>query len=187
LFSGKTRLARAIAQHLPDSTFIDLQRFAGGAAEAQALLLADRALQSRVDQIIAWLVEDGAEVSPALVALVVAMESAQSTNLVIDMLEQGLDHATQAALIAHLRRRGSDARPLFLLTRSSAILDLAAVGPNERIILCPANHSPPAQVAPYPGAPGYEAVATCLASSEVRARTAGVIAVRPQVRGSSQC
>jgi DNA-binding transcriptional MerR regulator len=181
LFSGKTRLARAIAQHLPDSAFIDLQRFAGGAAEAQALLLADRALQSRVDQIIAWLVEDGAEVSPALVALVVAMESAQSTNLVIDMLEQGLDHATQAALIAHLRRRGSDARPLFLLTRSSAILDLAAVGPNETIILCPANHSPPARVAPYPGAPGYEAVATCLASPEVRARTAGVIAVRPQV------
>jgi hypothetical protein len=37
----------------------------------------------------------------------------------------------------------------------------------------------PSRVAPYPGAPGYEAVATCLASPEVRARTAGVIAMRP--------
>jgi hypothetical protein len=32
--------------------------------------------------------------------------------------------------------------------------------------------SPPTRVAPYLGAPGYEAVATCLASPEVRARTA---------------
>ena len=61
------------------------------------------------------------------------------------------------------------------------ILDLAAVGPNEAIILCPANHSPPSLVAPYPGAPGYEAVATCLASPEVRARTEGVVAVRAAV------
>lgn len=35
--------------------------------------------------------------------------------------------------------------------------------------------------APYPGTPGYEAVATCLASPEVRARTEGVIAWRPKV------
>src|SRR5262249_35015116 len=102
-------------------------------------------------------------------------------NLVVDMVEQGLDHATQEALIAYLRRRGPEAPSLFLLTRSSAILDLAAVGPDETIIFCPANHSPPTQVAPYPGAPGYEAVATCLASPEVRARTEGVIAMRPQV------
>jgi hypothetical protein len=38
-----------------------------------------------------------------------------------------------------------------------------------------ASLSPPFRVAPYPGAPGYEAVATCLASPEVRARTEGVI------------
>jgi hypothetical protein len=101
--------------------------------------------------------------------------------LVIDMLEQGLDKATQKALIAHLRRRGSDRRPLFVLTRSNAILDLDAVGADEAIILCPANHSPPTRVAPYQGAPGYEAVATCLASPEVRARTEGVIAWRPRV------
>lgn len=36
-------------------------------------------------------------------------------------------------------------------------------------------------VAASPGAPGYEAVATCLASPEVRARTEGVIARRPQM------
>ncbi|WP_204280688.1 hypothetical protein, partial [Serratia marcescens] len=82
---------------------------------------------------------------------------------------------------AHLRRRGPGARPLFLLTRSSAILDLAATGPDEAIIFCPANHSPPTRVAPWHGAPGYEAVATCLASPEVRARTEGVVAWRPQV------
>jgi hypothetical protein len=101
--------------------------------------------------------------------------------LVVDMVEQGLDQAAQEALIAHLRRRGPGARPLFLLTRSNAILDLAAVGPDESILFCPANHSPPMRVAPYPGAPGFEAVATCLASPEVRARTEGVIAWRPQV------
>jgi hypothetical protein len=42
----------------------------------------------------------------------------------------------------------------------------------------PANHSPPICVAPFPGAPGYEAVVTCLAAPEVRARTAGVVAWR---------
>ena len=79
----------------------------------------------------------------------------------------------------YLRRLGCpDRRPLFVLTRSTAILDLSAVGPDEAIILCPANHSPPTRVAPYPGAPGYEAVATCLASPSVRARTEGMIAVK---------
>jgi hypothetical protein len=34
-------------------------------------------------------------------------------------------------------------------------------------------------VAPHPFAPGYEAVATCLAPPEVRARSEGVIAFRP--------
>jgi len=55
------------------------------------------------------------------------------------------------------------------------------MGPDEAIIFCPANHSPPIGVAPYPGAAGYEAVATCLASPDVRARTEGVIAWRPEV------
>jgi hypothetical protein len=80
-------------------------------------------------------------------------------------------------LIAHLRQRAkAGARPLFLMTRSSAILDLGATGPDEAILFCPANHSPPTRVTAFPGAPGYEGVATCLASPEVRARTAGMLA-----------
>jgi hypothetical protein len=180
LGSGKTRLARAIAENLPEAAFIGLERSAG-ATEAKARTNADPALRSRVDRTLTSLVEDGAEVSRALVVLVVALESEGPTTLVIDMVEQGLDQATQAALIAYLRLRGPRAPSLFLLTRSTAILDLAAVGPEEAIILCPANHSPPLRVAPYPGAPGYEAVATCLASPEVRARTEGVIAIRREV------
>jgi hypothetical protein len=150
-------------------------------ATAREQLDADPALKARVDQTLDWLIEDGAVASDALVAFVVGLESAAADIVVVDMVEQGLDQATQEALIAHLRRRGTGARPLFLLTRSCAILDLAAVGPEEAIIFCPANHSPPMRVAPYPGAAGYEAVATCLASPEVRARTEGVIAWRPEV------
>jgi DNA-binding transcriptional MerR regulator len=194
LGSGKTRLAHAIARNLPGTDFIGLERLADGGQRAHARMAKDPALKSRVEQIMTWLVEDGAHVSPALVALLVAMQTEAATNLVIDLVEQGLDHATQEALTAYLRHRASDAShasdatralhasdapSLFLLTRSSAILDLSAVGPDEALILCPANHSPPTRVAPYPGAPGYEAVATCLAAPEVRARTEGVIAMRP--------
>jgi DNA-binding transcriptional MerR regulator len=181
LGSGKTRLARRLAEILPDAAFLGLDRLEHRGAAARAQLDADPALKSRVDRTLAWLVEDGAAVSAALVALLVGLESEGAASVVVDMVEQGLDQATQQALIAHLRRRGPGARPLFLLTRSCAILDLAAVGAEEAIIFCPANHSPPISVAPYPGAPGYEAVATCLASPEVRARTEGVIAWRPQV------
>jgi DNA-binding transcriptional MerR regulator len=178
LGSGKTRLAMRLAEALPNAAFVGLDRLVDGAA-SQTKLDADPALKSRVDQSLAWLVEDGATVSDALLALLVSLESEGPAMLVIDMLEQGLDQATQEALIAHLRHRGPDARPLFFLTRSTAILDLDAVGPDEAIIFCPANHSPPTLVAPYPNTPGYEAVATCLASPEVRARTHGVIAWRP--------
>lgn len=113
--------------------------------------------------------------------LLAALGTEDSSALVVDMVEQGLDPANQKRLIGALRRRGSGARPLFLMTRSSAILDLAEVGADEAILYCPANHSPPIRVAPMPGAPGYEAVASCLASPEVRARTEGVIAWRPDV------
>jgi DNA-binding transcriptional MerR regulator len=181
LGSGKTRLAKRLAETLPDAAFMGLDRLEQDGAVAQAQLQADPALRSRVDQALAWLIEDGAVASEALTVLLVGLESEGAAIIVVDMVEQGLDHATQEALIAHLRRRGPGARPLFLLTRSCAILDLAAVGTEEAIILCPANHSPPTRVAPYPGAPGFEAVATCLASPEVRARTEGVIAWRPHV------
>ena len=181
LGSGKTQLAKRIAETLPGAAFLGLDRLADGGTSARAQLARDPALKSRVDQTLAWLVEDGATISEALVCLLAGLETEGPTVLVIDMLEQGLDKATQEALIARLRRRGSGSPPLFFLTRSSSILDLDAVGNDESIILCPANHSPPTSVRPYPGFPGFEAVATCLASPEVRARTEGVIAWRPQV------
>jgi DNA-binding transcriptional MerR regulator len=178
---GKTRLALRLAETLPGAAFLGLDRLANDGAAARARLAADAELRARVDEVLAWLVEDGAQESGALVALLVGLEAEGPAVLVVDMVEQGLDEGSQEALIAWLRRRGPGGRPIFLLTRSCAILDLASVGPDEAIILCPANHSPPSRVAPYPGAPGYEAVATCLASPEVRARTEGVIAMRPQV------
>jgi DNA-binding transcriptional MerR regulator len=179
LGSGKTRLAKRLAETLPNAVFLGLDRLELSGATARVQLDADPTLKPRADQTLDWLVEDGATASEALVALVVGLESEGADIVVVDMVEQGLDQATQEALIAYLRRRGPGARPLFLLTRSCAILDLAAVGQDEAIIFCPANHSPPMRVAPYPGAAGFEAVATCLASPEVRARTEGVIAWRP--------
>jgi DNA-binding transcriptional MerR regulator len=181
LGSGKTRLAKRIAETVPGAAFLGLDRLVHGDATASALLDRDPALKSRVDATLAWLVEDGATVSEALICLLAGLEIEGPAVLVVDMLEQGLDRATQEALIARLRRRGSQCRPLFFLTRSSSILDLDAVGDDESIILCPANHSLPTNVRPYPGFPGFEAVATCLASPEVRARTEGLIASRPQV------
>jgi len=168
LGSGKTRLAKRLAETLPNAAFLGLDRSVSGAVDA------------RVERTLAWLVEDGATISDALIALIAGLEADGPAVLVVDMIEQGLDQPTQQATIAHFRRRGPGGWPIFMLTRSSAILDLAAVGSDEAIIFCPANHSPPAYVAPYPGTPGYEAVATCLASPEVRARTEGVIAWRPQ-------
>ena len=174
--------ARAhLAEALPDAAFLGLERLADGGTAARGELAADAALRARVEQVMAWLEEDGASPSDALAALLVGLEAEQPGAVVVDMIEHDLDEATQEAVIAHLRRRGADARPAILLTRSCAILDLAAVGLDEAIIYCPANHSPPIRVAPHPGALGYEAVATCLARPEVRARTKGMIAWRPQV------
>jgi len=135
---------------------------------------------STANILLTWLIAEGATQSDALIAVLTHMEAEGPTIWVVDMVEQDLDHATQEALIIYLRRRAKlGGHPLVLMTRSSAIFDLTAIGPDESIILCPANHSPPICVAPYPGAQGYEAVATCLASPEVRARTAGMIAWRP--------
>ena len=173
---GKTVLSMKIAEVLSDAAYIGLERLDGDGAAARARMDSNPALKSRVEQIVAWLVEDGATESPALIALLVALESEEAEVLV----EQGLDHATQEALIAHLRHHARRARPIMMMTRSCAILDLDAVEPDETIILCPANHSPPTLVAPYPGSPGYESVATCLASPEVRARTEGLISWRPE-------
>lgn len=180
LGSGKTRLAMRLAEALPGAVFLGLERLADRGVAAHARLNNEPALKSRVDRTLARLIEDGSAVSEALIALLVGLESEGPSILVIDMLEQGLDKATQEALMVHLRRQGSGARPLFFLTRSSAILDLDRVPADEAIIFCPANHSVPINVAPYPGAPGYESLASCLASPEVRARTEGVVAWRPK-------
>jgi len=181
LGSGKTRLALHLTEILPDAAFLGLHRSSDGAAAARAQLDADAALRLRADEAIASLIEDGATESDALLALIVAVQCERPSVLVIDLVEQGLDGATQKAVATHMRQlaRTGARRALIVLTRSSAMLDLSAVGPDEAIILCPANHSPPIQVAPRAGAPGYEALLTCLATPAVRARTEGTIAWRP--------
>jgi DNA-binding transcriptional MerR regulator len=179
LGSGKTRFANRLAEVLPNAAFIGSDRLSDGGAAAKERLAADAVLRSSVERAVAWLVDDGATASDALVALLVALLDEQPDYFVVDMIEQDLDARTQEALVAFLRSRRGKARPIFALTRSCAILDMTALGADEGVIFCPANHSPPMLVKPYPGTPGYEGVATCLASPEVRARTAGVIAWRP--------
>lgn len=166
LGSGKTKLAVRLAESIPGASFLGLDRTAAP-------------LTQRARQTLAWLAEDGATPSDALTTVVSHLDANDPGVLVIDLIEQNLDEPTQIALASHLRRRGLDQRPLFAMTRSTAMLDLAACGPDEQVIYCPANHSPPLIVTPHPGAPGYEAVATCLAPPDVRARTEGVIAFRP--------
>jgi len=181
LGSGKTRLARKIAESLPSAIYLGPERSADGEAVARERMLADSALKSRVEQASNWLLEDGAIISAAMTTLLVALEAGDRSVLVIDVIEQGLDEPSQEALMAYLRWRQSNTQTLFLLTRSNVILDLDVVGAEETIIFCPANHSPPIQVLPYPGTPGYESVDTCLASPEVRARTEGLTTTRRRV------
>ncbi|WP_331692847.1 MerR family transcriptional regulator [Pandoraea sputorum] len=173
LGSGKTRLAMRLAQALPNGAFLGLDRLDPPRVVASGKASIDNALQRRVDQALIWLVDDGAEPSDALTILVTALEADRAGALVVDMIEQDLAQPTQEALIRYLRMRArTRAHPLFMMTRSSSILDLSAVGSDEAVVLCPANHSPPVRVAPYAGSPGFEAVTTCLASPEVRARIA---------------
>ncbi|WP_457583351.1 MerR family transcriptional regulator [Ensifer canadensis] len=181
LGSGKTRLAKAIAAALPGAVFVDLDRLEDENGITIRRRFADEPeLKSRVETVLAQLVKDGAVASPPLTALLVALDT-QAKAFVVDMIEQSLDAGSQTALIAYLRHGRANKTPIFMLTRSKAILDPAAIGPDEAIILCPANHSPPIDVASYPGAPGFETVSNCLASPDVRARTEGVIAWRPEV------
>lgn len=147
---GKTRLAEALAQHVPGASYLGLDRLdARQAGSAGALDVLMGALASRGRRV-----------------------------LIVDMVEEGMDEATQSELMDHVRAELAEtSAPLFFMTRSSAILNLAAMGPQELIVHCPANHSPPQLVLPFSGAPGREAVASCLAPPDVRARTAGVMAV----------
>lgn len=178
LGSGKTRFTARLAETLPDAAFLGLDRLTN--ANTPTRLAQDPALAGRVEVSLNWLTEDGAEKSDALIALIAALEAETPSILVIDMIEEGLSEVTQEALIAHLRLRASRKRALFLKTRSSSILDLDAIGVTETVIMCPANHSSPMCIVPYPGGRGYEATASCLAAPDVRARTAGTVAIRPQ-------
>jgi DNA-binding transcriptional MerR regulator len=178
LGSGKTRLLMRLVEALGDADFIGMDRLGDGGASAKARLNADPELRTRVDRALASIVDYGGSASTELVTLLTSLETERRAVFVIDMLEQGLDAANQEALITFLRRRGPAAKRLIFTTRSNVILDLEAAGGDEAIVLCPANHSPPTRVAPFYGTPGYEAVATCLASPEVRARTEGLIAWR---------
>ncbi len=146
---GKTRLAQALAEHIPGAAYIGLERLdAAPAGSAHALDVMIGALDNRGDTIF-----------------------------VVDMVEEGMDEATQIMFMEHVRAGLSEtSTPLFFMTRSSTILEMTAMGADELIIHCPANHSPPELVLPFPGAPGREAVASCLAPPHVRARTAGVVA-----------
>lgn len=174
LGSGKTRLAHALAAAIPGATFVGLDR----TGPAAGRLAADAALRGRVDRAVAGAVADGAADGEDLRALLTFLEDEALGALVIDLVEQGLERGTQEALSGRLRRRASVDRPLVVMTRSTAILDLDAVGPGEAILFCPANHARPRQVSPIPGAPGHEALASCLASPEVRARTGRLSAIR---------
>jgi DNA-binding transcriptional MerR regulator len=175
LGSGKTRFAERLARELPEAAFLGLDRLEGAAAAPARA--EDGALAARVRRTMDWLAEEGAVRSEALLGLVVALETESPAILVIDMVEEGLCEATQRALIASFRVRPGPKRALFLMTRSSSILDLDLAGTAETILYCPANHAPPFQACVHPGGRGYEAVATCLAAPEARARTACIRAV----------
>jgi len=182
LGSGKTRLAMCLARASSGASFVGLERLEDGGSAARQRLATDAHLAARVDQAMSRLVSDGATPGAALQALLVALCSAARGLIVVDMVEQDLDAVTQRALMRDLRGRAG--MPLLLMTRSTAILDLAEVKESEVILYCPANHSVPMVVTPRPGAAGIEAVETCLASPAVRARTADVFACR-KVAGAS--
>ena len=154
LGSGKTRLAMALAEALA-ARFASLKR-----PLVQPTPKTEAALN--------WLVEDGAARSEALTLLAALLTEPTETPLVVDLVEHGLDGPSQQALGAYLRQKRI-ARPLIVMTRSTAILD-PSDPPEAPILFCPANHAPPVLVPPWPGAPGFEAMASCLASPETRAR-----------------
>jgi DNA-binding transcriptional MerR regulator len=76
LGSGKTRLALQLAETLPNAAFLGLERSSDEGAVAKARLDADPSLRSRVDRILAWLSDEGAMRSNALIALIVGVECA---------------------------------------------------------------------------------------------------------------
>lgn len=166
LGSGKTRLAMALAETLPGGRFLGLDRQPRPGAEP--------VIRPHLD----WLIGEGATDTPAFRALLAGLVGSGEEPVVVDLVEQGLDAATQEELAVWLRQRAPDARPLVVMTRSTAMLDLDALR-GETIIYCPANHAPPQVLRAWPGVPGLDLVSSCLAPPDVRARTEGAVAVRP--------
>ncbi|MBB6132667.1 DNA-binding transcriptional MerR regulator [Massilia aurea] len=174
--SGKTVFAHCIANALAGGVFIEPQQWKSPQV-LNGMHEKHSNTQERVSQAITWLVGEGAMQTVTLTNLLQILESSAAAILVVDLIEDDLDEASQGALIRYLRRRAQQCSPpLFLITRSSTILDLDAVGYDEAIYSCLANHSPPTRVLPYRGSAGYEYIASCLASPDVRARTQGMIA-----------
>ena len=172
--SGKTQLAVHLHLALPRSCYLSLNRLQNGGlsrAGLSKILKTNSAMGSRICELLAELADDGATESDALRALIYGIEVAATEEgascLVVDAVEQDLDRRTQEALRRFLRRRAeAGSLSTVLVTRSSAILDLATVGPDEGIILCPPNHSPPISVAPQHRTFGYETLGMCLVSPE---------------------
>lgn len=163
LGSGKTRLAVALAEAL-SGAFVGLDR------------VAPDTMTDTVAHELQWLLEDGATDSPALRAVLSGMVREDGRPGTIDLVEDGLDEATQLALGGWLRRRSEADAPLVVMTRSSAVLDLDALSAGHAILFCPPNHSVPFEVLAVAGSPGYESVSNCLGTPEARARTAGMVA-----------
>ena len=169
LASGKTQLAKAIADELDNGEFIGLDRLDRSQTDAHLCAC-------KVRNTLAQLQAHGAIINEALTTLVKLFDAKTESVLVIDLIEQDLEQTTQEALMHYLRDRPNDAAPIFIMTRSSTILNMNKIKKGERIIFCPANHSPPMIVEPVSGSIGYEAMNSCLATPIVRARSAGVVA-----------
>ena len=99
LGSGKTRLARRLAETLPGAAFLGLDRLEDGGVAARNRLKSIASLKLRVSQSLAWLIDEGATESDALIALLVGLETEGATAVVVDLVEQDLDQPTQEALI----------------------------------------------------------------------------------------
>ncbi len=173
LGSGKTRLALQLSKTLPNALWLGLQRFDDlHSFERKLNLTPDEIL--RVESHLECLRKQGAVDIEPLRLLMVALEASGGHQpLVIEMIEEGLSRPSQEALVPLLRHLlRTRAGPVIAMTRSSSVLALASVGPDEAILYCPPNHSVPFVVLPFAGSAGYEAVSLALATPEARKRIA---------------
>ena len=173
LGSGKTRFALRLSEALPNARWLSLQRLDDPRSFERELNLT-RGEVLRVESHLDRLQKEGAVDVEPLRLLMGALEvSGGNQPLVIDMIEEGLTRPSQAALMSLLRdSMKTRMAPVIAMTRSSSILALARVSPDEAILYCPPNHSVPFFVSPFAGAAGYEAMSLCLATPEARKRVA---------------